>query len=55
MLKGMQEQQQKIDSLTTKLNTKDSLQDARLTALENMLNHVVQTHQLVMVIQTSIN
>ncbi|MFN8117805.1 MAG: tail fiber domain-containing protein [Bacteroidia bacterium] len=34
MLKGMQEQQQKIDSLTTKLNTKDSLQDARLSALE---------------------
>ena len=37
MLKGMQEQQSKIDSLTTKLNSKDSLQDARLTALENAI------------------
>ena len=30
----MQEQQAKIDSLTTKLNSKDSIQDARLAALE---------------------
>ncbi len=37
MIKAMQEQQLKIDSLTTKLNSKDSVQDARLTALENTI------------------
>ena len=37
ILKGMQEQQAKIDSLTAKLNSKDSIQDARLTALENAI------------------
>ena len=34
LIKAMQEQQAKIDSLTTKLNSKDSIQDARLAALE---------------------
>jgi hypothetical protein len=41
LIKGLQEQQSKIDSLkhavdslTTKVNTKDSIQDARLVALE---------------------
>ena len=38
MVKAMQQQQSKIDSLTTKLNSKDSIQDARLTALENAIN-----------------
>lgn len=37
LVKGLQEQQNKIDSLTTKLNSKDSIQDARLTALENAI------------------
>jgi hypothetical protein len=34
LIKANQEQQAKIDSLTTKLNSKDSIQDARLAALE---------------------
>ncbi len=38
MVRAMQQQQAKIDSLTSKLNLKDSVQDARLTALENLLN-----------------
>ena len=37
LIKANQEQQAKIDSLTTKLNSKDSIQDARLTALENAI------------------
>lgn len=37
LIKAIQEQQTKIDSLTTKLNSKDSIQDARLTALENAI------------------
>ena len=37
LIKGMQEQQAKIDSLIAKLNAKDSIQDARLTALENAI------------------
>lgn len=42
LIKAMQEQQAKIDSLTTKLNSKDSLQDARLTALENAITQCCQ-------------
>lgn len=38
LIKGMQEQQAKIDSLTKQLNSKDSIQDARLSALENAIN-----------------
>lgn len=38
MVRAMQQQQTKIDSLTAKLNSKDSLQDVRLTALENAVN-----------------
>lgn len=38
MIKAIQEQQAKIDSLTKQLNSKDSIQDARLTALENAIN-----------------
>ncbi len=37
LIKANQEQQVKIDSLTKKLNAKDSIQDARLTALENAI------------------
>lgn len=42
LIKGMQEQQAKIDSLTTKLNSKDSIQDSRLAALENAINQCCQ-------------
>ena len=37
LTKAIQEQQVKIDSLTQSANTKDSIQDARLTALENAI------------------
>jgi hypothetical protein len=37
MIKAIQEQQAKIDSLTKQLNSKDSIQDARLAALENAI------------------
>jgi hypothetical protein len=37
LVKALQEQQTKIDSLTQAANTKDSIQDARLTALENAI------------------
>lgn len=38
LIKAYQEQQSKIDSLTSKLNSKDSIQDARLSALEDAIN-----------------
>ncbi len=37
LIKAIQEQQHKIDSLTNQLSNKDSIQDARLTALENAI------------------
>ena len=38
IIKAIQEQQVKIDSLTNVINLKDSLQNARLLALENTIN-----------------
>jgi hypothetical protein len=38
LVRAVQELQFKVDSLNNKLNVKDSLQDARLSAIENRLN-----------------